>query len=158
MKATAVHRLHGDEVWNPAAAVPVLPTCLAGAPLLSRWPWSTVCQVHTEQCSPQCFAIKFRYWLKTWFDTVVRIPRNIDSCVTCQFNTAVPVISSLYILALGKMRTGFCCMGGMLLAFQEKTVVISVLLDCASIPRSKKRVDTSVPYVWHSEGTLPITS
>lgn len=41
MKASAVHRLHENEIWNPAAAVPVLPACLAGALLLARWPWST---------------------------------------------------------------------------------------------------------------------
>lgn len=159
-EASAVQRLHEDEICNPAPAGPVLPACLAGALSLSRWPWSTVCQVQTEQCSPQCFAIKFRYWLKTLlFDTVVQIPRNMDSCVTCQFNTAVPVISSLHILALGKMRSGFCCMGGMLFAFQEKRVVILVLLDCTSIPRSKKNSWWLYPpHVWHSEGTLPITS
>lgn len=145
MKATAVHRLHENEIWNPAAAVPVLPACLAGALFLAKWPWSAVCQVQTEKCSLQCFPIKFRYWLKTLlFDTVVQIPGNVDSCVICQFNTVVPVISSLHILALGKMRSGFY-MGGMLLQFQEKRVVILVLLDCTSIPRSKKGVDSSIP-------------
>lgn len=159
MKATAVHRLHENEIWNPAAAVPVLPACLAGALFLARWLWSTMCQVQTEQRSPQCFPVKFRYWLKTLlFGTVVRIPGNMDSCVTCQFNKGVPVISSLHILALGKMRNVFCCMGEMLLPFQEKRVVILVLLDCTSIPRSKKGVDSSVPHVWHSEWTFPILS
>lgn len=92
------------------------------------------------------------------FGMVVQIPGDMASCGTCKFSTVVPVISCLQLLVLGKMRSGFFCMGGMLLQFQGKRVVILVLLDRTSIPSSKKKLTAMSPEMWHSKHTLPSTS
>lgn len=82
---------------------------------------------------------------------VVEIPGDADSCVRYKFNTPVPVISSLQLLALGKMRFSFFCMGGTVLRFQGRGAVILVLLDCTSIPSSKKKLSAMSPSLCHSE-------
>lgn len=127
MKEAAVHRLHKNEISHLAVAVPVPPAHLA------RWPLSTVCKAQPEQANAvHGITIQSsRLWSQTlMFEVVVQIPGDTDSCVTCKFSTVVPVISCLQLLARGKMRSGFFCMGGNLLPFQGKRAVILVLLDC----------------------------
>lgn len=105
-----------------------------------------------DKHGPWCFNMKFRPWSQTSVsDIVVEIPGDVDSCVRCKFNTLVPVISSLKLLALGKMRFGFFCMGGMFLQFQGRGVVILVLLDCTSLPNIKNKLSAMSSSVCHSE-------